>query len=126
MRTNLAANDDGRMSQKVVIIGGGYAGVQAAKGCDSAFDVTLIAGRDTFHHDVGGMRASVVPGYHARISPTYDNLLKRGRVMKCEATKIDPEAQTVTVSANEDIPYDVLILATGVLHPNTGKELVHP
>lgn len=111
------------MLKKVVIIGGGYAGVSAAKACDRRFDVTLVAGRDAFHHTVGGLRASVVKGYDARLCPSYDNLLRHGRVLKLSAIRINPDVQTVMLSTNEEIPYDILILATGSLHSKTGAKV---
>lgn len=64
------------MSQKVVVIGGGYAGIEAAIGLDTAFDVTLVAGGDCFRHIVYGLRASVLPEETPRMLPTYDNMLK--------------------------------------------------
>lgn len=64
------------MSQKVVVIGGGYAGINAAIGLDKTFDVTLVAGGDCFRHIVYGLRASVLPEETPRMLPPYDNTLK--------------------------------------------------
>ncbi|CAN0432898.1 unnamed protein product, partial [Hapterophycus canaliculatus] len=49
------------MSQKVVVIGGGYAGIEAAKGLDARFDVTLVAGGEAFRHVIYGLRATALP-----------------------------------------------------------------
>lgn len=64
------------MPQKVVVIGGGYAGIEAAISLDKAFDVTLVAGGDSFRHFIFGLRASVLPEETPRMLPSYDNILK--------------------------------------------------
>lgn len=64
------------MPQKVVVIGGGYAGIKAAIGLDKAFDVTVVAGGDCFRHVVYGLRASAIPEETPRMLPSYDNMLK--------------------------------------------------
>ena len=108
------------MSQKVIVIGGGYAGVEAAKSLDKNFDVTLVAGREVFTHIVAGLRSIVLPETTPRMQVPYDKLLKRGTVKRCLATKINADESTVTIASGETLPYDFLVLATGILHPKTG------
>ncbi|CAN0341764.1 unnamed protein product [Ascophyllum nodosum] len=117
------------MSQKVIVIGGGYAGVEAAKSLDKNFDVTLVAGREVFTHIVAGLRSIVLPETTPRMQVPYDKLLKRGTVKRCLATKINADESTVTIASGETLPYDFLVLATGILHPKTvgvggGKQIV--
>lgn len=69
---------------KVVIIGGGYAGIEAAKGLDKAFDVALVAGGESFRHVMYGLRASILPEQTARMLVSFDNLLKNGTVKTCK------------------------------------------
>ncbi|CAM9537965.1 unnamed protein product [Ectocarpus sp. 8 AP-2014] len=107
------------MAQKVVVIGGGYAGVEAAKALDANFDVTLVAGGDAFRHIVYGLRASVLPDQTPRMLVPYANCLSNGTVKTCKATTINADECTVTLSTGESLPYDFLVLATGFLHPNT-------
>lgn len=107
--------------EKVVIIGGGYAGYEAARCLDKKFDVTLVAGGEVFRHIVFGLRVSVLPEKIPKMHIPYDNLLKRGSVKKCKATRINVEEATVTLSTEESLPYDYLVLATGFLHPKTGE-----
>ena len=109
------------MSQKVIVIGGGYAGAVAAQSLDKNFDVTLVAGGEVFRHTVGGIRASVLPETIPRVHVPYDGLLKRGSVRRCRASKINAEECTVTLATGETLPYDFLILATGILHSKTGE-----
>lgn len=110
------------MSMKVVIIGGGYSGTHLAASLDKSFDVTLVAGAEVFRHFVAGLRSTVVLENTPRMLIPYDNLLKRGTVKTCLATKINAEACTVTIATGEDLPYDYLVLATGILHPKTGVQ----
>ncbi len=103
------------------MIGGGYAGVEAAKGLDKAFDVTLVAGGECLRHVIAGLRASVLPEQTPRMLVPYDNLLKKGTVKTCKASKINADECTVTLATGESLPYDYLVLATGILHPKTGR-----
>ena len=48
--------------------------------------------------------------------------LQKGTVKKCKASKINADESTVTLATGETLPYDFLVLATGILHPKTGKE----
>lgn len=110
------------MSLKVVVIGGGYAGIEAARALDAKFDVALVAGGEVFRHVVYGLRATALPEEAPRMLPPYDKLLKKGTVFKCSATKINAEESTVSISTGETLPYDFLVLATGILHPKTGEK----
>ncbi|CAN0178885.1 unnamed protein product [Pylaiella littoralis] len=105
--------------ERVVVIGGGYAGYEAARSLDKHFDVTLVAGVDTFRHIVFGLRACVLPEQTPKMHIPYDNLLQRGTVKKCKATKINVEEAIVNLASGDSLPYDYLVLATGILHPKT-------
>lgn len=109
------------MPDKVVVVGGGYAGIEAAKALDKKFNVTLVTGGEVFRHVVAGIRSSVLPASTPRMLVPYDKLLKRGQVKKCLASRINADDRTVTLADGETLPYDFLILATGVLHPKTGE-----
>lgn len=54
-------------SPKVIVIGGGYAGVEAAKALDKRFNVTLVAGGETFRHVVAGIRCCALPANTPRM-----------------------------------------------------------
>lgn len=83
--------------------------------------MTLVAGGEVFRHTVAGIRASVLPETIPRVHVPYDNLLKRGTVHRCRASKINAGECTVTLATGETLPYDFLVLATGILHPKTGE-----
>lgn len=47
------------INQRVVVIGGGYAGVEVAKLLDGIFHVTLLEKREFHNHCIAGLRACV-------------------------------------------------------------------
>ena len=47
---------------RVVVVGGGYGGIAAAKKLKDQCKVTLIDARDAFHHNMGAQRSSVEEG----------------------------------------------------------------
>jgi NADH dehydrogenase FAD-containing subunit len=53
----------------VVIVGGGYGGINAAKALDDVADVTLVDPTEAFVHNVASWRALVEPEWLDRITP---------------------------------------------------------
>ncbi|MBE9030959.1 NAD(P)/FAD-dependent oxidoreductase [filamentous cyanobacterium LEGE 11480] len=110
---------------QVVIIGGGFGGLYAAKKLgDAPVDVTLIDKRN-FHlfqpllYQVA--TGSLAP---ADISSPLRAVLSKNknvRVLMDEAKHIDTASQKVILSEQE-IPYDTLIVATGVSHHYFGND----
>jgi len=111
---------------RVVIIGGGFGGLYAAKSLGNVpgIDVTLIDKRN-FHlfqpllYQVA--TGSLSPG---EISSPLRMVLRNShntRVLLDEAKDIDPEAQVVTL-AEGTIAYDTLIVATGASHHYFGND----
>ena len=47
--------------KRVVIVGGGYAGVALARALDSNAEVCLVEARDRFVHNVAAIRSVVEP-----------------------------------------------------------------
>jgi len=106
-------------SAKVVVIGGGYGGATAAKYVrhfsDNRIDVVLIEPNTAFvscpisNLVVGGTRQL------SDITSPYDGLEKRGiKLVRDYATRIDPQARTVTLGEGQTIRYDKLILSPGI------------
>jgi NADH dehydrogenase FAD-containing subunit len=105
--------------RNVVIIGGGYGGIAAAKALDADFNVTLIEKRERFFHNIGALRAAVDAAWLPKLFIPYDKLLKRGKVQQSTAVKVSREA--VTLSTGETLGFDYLILATGSSYPFPAK-----
>src|ERR1017187_2989156 len=103
----------------VVVIGGGYGGISAAKALDEVADVVLVEPKDAFVHNVAALRALTDPSWLARIYLPYDGLLGNGRVVRDRAVKVD--AGRVTLASGEEIRADYIVLATGSDYPFPAK-----
>jgi NADH dehydrogenase FAD-containing subunit len=112
-----------RKPASVVVVGGGYGGITAAKALDEVTDVVLVDPKDSFEHNVAALRALVDPSWSSRIHFSYDGLLKHGHVIRDRAVKVDSR-RVVLESGTELVP-DFIVLATGSSYPfpgNSGAE----
>jgi sulfide dehydrogenase [flavocytochrome c] flavoprotein subunit len=104
---------------KVVIVGAGYGGATAAKylsmWSNGALDITLVEADPAF---VSCPLSNLVLGGSKRLSDltvSYDGLVQRGVKVRLDVAQgIDPVAQTVRISNQQDLSYDRLILSPGV------------
>jgi NADH dehydrogenase FAD-containing subunit len=103
----------------VVVLGGGYAGIQVARPLDDLADVVLVEPKDDFVHNVAALRALVDPGWLERIYLPYTGLLGRGRVVRDRAVKAD--AGRVVLASGAELFPDYLVLATGSGYPFPAK-----
>ncbi|NJR51411.1 MAG: NAD(P)/FAD-dependent oxidoreductase [Leptolyngbyaceae cyanobacterium CSU_1_3] len=110
---------------RVIIIGGGFGGLYAAKALgSSSAEVTLIDKRN--FHLFQPLLYQVATGTlsPADISSPLRSILSRHknvRVLMEEVVDIDPVAQKVTLR-KEELLYDTLIVATGVSHHYFGND----
>lgn len=110
---------------RVVIVGGGFGGLYSAKSLSRApVDVTLIDKRN--FHLFQPLLYQVATGTlsPADISSPLRGILSRQRnaqVLMDQVIDVDADAQHV-VTPNRCIPYDTLIVATGVRHHYFGNE----
>jgi NADH dehydrogenase FAD-containing subunit len=103
----------------VVVVGGGYAGVNVAKALDDVADVVLIEPKDAFVHNVAALRALADPAWLPRIFFPYGRLLARGTVVRDRVVKAEPGR--VTLASGAVISADYLVLATGSGYPFPAK-----
>jgi apoptosis-inducing factor 2 len=103
----------------VVIIGGGYGGINVARELDDVASVVLVEPKDAFVHNVAALRALVDPAWLPRIYLPYGGLLSHGRVVADRAVKVD--AGRVVLASGEELPADYLVLATGSSYPFPAK-----
>ncbi|HKD08477.1 MAG TPA: NAD(P)/FAD-dependent oxidoreductase [Bryobacteraceae bacterium] len=108
------------MKHRVVIIGGGFGGLYAARSLGKAdIDLTLVDRRN-FHlfqpllYQVA--TGALSPGEIAAPLRYVLNHQKNTRVLLGEVVDIDPTAREVILSDNSLLPYDTLIVATGSTH----------
>jgi NADH dehydrogenase len=115
---------------QVVIIGGGFGGLAAAKALKNARAEVILIDR-TNHHLFQPLlyqvaTSELTPG---QIGSPIRNILRKQRntvVLLGEVTGVDKDARCVVVSdadrADVRLPYDYLILATGATHSYFGHE----
>ncbi len=119
------ATDVNQQLHQVVIIGGGFGGLYAAKALGrSGVQVTLVDKRN--FHLFQPLLYQVATGAlsPADISSPLRSVLSRNKntqVLMGEVTDIDPDRQKVVLS-NGELNYDSLIVATGVKHSYFGKD----
>jgi NADH dehydrogenase len=104
--------------QKVVIVGGGFGGVKAALDLseDRRFEVTLISENDDFryypsiyHTATGGSReVTSIP-----LAELFED--RTANIVKARINSLDRAQKRVTTADGNDIDYDYLILAMGVV-----------
>ncbi len=111
--------DEGVGRPTVVVVGGGYGGVNVAKALDEVADVVLVEPKDAFFHNVAALRGLVDPTWLPRIFIPYDGLLTNGRVVRGRAASVD--GSMVVVDTGEEIRADYVVLATGSRYPFPAK-----
>jgi NADH dehydrogenase FAD-containing subunit len=103
----------------VVVVGGGYGGIAAAKALDETSDVVLVEPKDAFMHNIAALRALVDPSWLSKIFLPYAGLLINGRVVRDRAVVVDPHR--VVTASGEEISADYVILASGSKYPFPAK-----
>jgi NADH dehydrogenase FAD-containing subunit len=103
----------------VVVLGGGYGGIRAAKALDDVADVTLVDPTEAFVHNVAAWRALVEPSWLERIFFPYEHLLAEGRFIRDRAVAVD--GRRVVLASGEVLEPDYLVLATGSAYPFPAK-----
>src|SRR5438270_1025120 len=103
----------------VVVVGGGYGGIRAAKALDDIADVTLADLTAAFVHNTAAWRALVDPEWLERIFYPYEHLLAHGRFLRDRAVAVD--GRRVTLESGDVLEPDYLVLATGSAYPFPAK-----
>ncbi|WGV26933.1 NAD(P)/FAD-dependent oxidoreductase [Halotia branconii] len=121
----MVASLENNAPHQVVIVGGGFGGLYTAKALKKAnVNVTLIDKRN--FHLFQPLLYQVATGTlsPADISAPLRSVFsksKNTKVLLGEVNDIDPKAQQV-ILGDEVVPYDTLIVATGVNHSYFGKD----
>jgi NADH dehydrogenase FAD-containing subunit len=103
----------------VVVVGGGYGGINVAKALDDVADVTLVDPGEAFVHNVASWRALVDPEWLERIFFPYEHLLAHGRFLRDRAVAVD--GRRVALASGDILEPDYLVLATGSAYPFPAK-----
>ena len=110
-------------SCEVVIVGGGYGGMQVAMQLDSYCKVILIDPKDAFHHNMAGLRCVVEPSFTKKTLIPYEGALRNGSFVKDRVVSCNISRTTVTLASGTEISYDYLVFACGSSVPFPGKIL---
>ena len=103
---------------RVVVIGGGFAGASCARAlrtADPKIAVTLVEARSTY--TAPPMSNAVLGGLRDLSSQQfgYDKIASTGITVKiANATAVDTQARSVTLSTGDKLSYDRLVLAPGI------------
>jgi apoptosis-inducing factor 2 len=96
--------------QKIIIVGGGYCGLEAFLALKSKYNVTVIEPNEHFFHHIGSIRGMVDSDYNHSLYFPYSNLLGPNWI-KDRVIKVN--RNSVVTGNGEEIAFDFLILATG-------------
>ncbi|MGA2832191.1 MAG: NAD(P)/FAD-dependent oxidoreductase [Terracidiphilus sp.] len=111
---------------RVVIVGGGFAGIHAARGLRRLpVDVTLVDRRN--HHTFQPLLYQVAlavlsPADIAQPIRTILRSQQNAEVLMDEVIGIDPDARQITLSSGAQLRYEYLVLATGATHSYFGRD----
>jgi sulfide:quinone oxidoreductase len=102
---------------KLIILGGGFAGLRLLFHLHRLADVTLVDPRPTSLAKPMLVEVALAgkPVEHSRFPLAPVAARHHARLIEDAATRIDPEARTVTLSGGESLGYDYLAVATGAV-----------
>jgi NADH dehydrogenase len=125
-----ALADHAQPRPRVVIVGGGFAGLNAAKGlAHLPLDVTVVDRRN--HHTFQPLLYQVALAVlsPADIAQPIRTILRRQKnteVLMDEVVAIDVSTRQVSLASGATVKYDYLVLATGATHSYFGKDEWEP
>ncbi|MCL4357924.1 FAD-dependent oxidoreductase [Patescibacteria group bacterium] len=104
--------------QKVLVVGGGFAGTKAALDLsrDERFDITLLSDKayltyypTLYHVATGGLRSNAtIP-----LNTIFEG--SKVKIATGKAKTLDRKTKTILTATNETYSYDILVLALGVI-----------
>lgn len=99
------------MGNRLVIVGGGYIGVELARALETHMDVTLVEPRKEFVHAPAMLRSLVDPSVLNQALIPYDCVLKSGTVVAKRAKAVTGNA--VVLDDDTNLPADFIVLCPG-------------
>lgn len=106
------------MRKNVVIIGGGFAGVETAARLQEDFNVTLVDMKEYFECTVGFPVAIAEPSYLSQMTVPYASILEGITVLQGKVTEVTSEE---IIYKGGRLPFDYLCICTGSSYPHPVK-----
>lgn len=104
---------------KVVVIGGGFAGSLVAKKLEKDFDVTLIDTKDYFEFTPGILRSIVEPKHVRRIQVLHSHYLRRAKVIVGHVKDVTKDFVRLN---GKKVSFDYLVVSSGSTYNLPFKE----
>eukprot|EP01113_Clastostelium_recurvatum_P028441 TRINITY_DN3440_c0_g1_i1.p1 TRINITY_DN3440_c0_g1~~TRINITY_DN3440_c0_g1_i1.p1 ORF type:complete len:404 (-),score=92.19 TRINITY_DN3440_c0_g1_i1:146-1357(-) len=104
----------------VVIVGGGFAGSEAAKYLEHEFDVTMVDLKDFWEFTPSVLRTIVEPVHIRGIQVLHNKYLKHTNIIQAQVQSISRDQHVVL--ADRKIPFDYLIINSGSNYTQPFKE----
>lgn len=99
------------MKKKVVIIGGGFAGLFLAESLNKDFNVILIDSKPFFEFTPGILRTIVEPKHADKIQVMYKKILKNTEFILDSVKSLSEKK--VKLEGGDELSYDYLVIASG-------------
>lgn len=111
--------DNTPSKKRVLIVGGGFAGVKAALELSKHhrdYAITLVSDQPYFRY-YPALYHTATGGLYSQSSIPLANILDKNRVQIVEdrVAKIDRKARTITTTGGQTLPYEIAILGLGVV-----------
>ncbi len=106
--------------ERVVIIGGGFAGSLIAKSLMNKVAVTLIDTEDFFEYTPSILRTIVEPGYYNKINSKHKSYLPNAKIITGHVKSINNKF--ATLKDRKKINFDYLVIASGSNYATPIKE----
>jgi apoptosis-inducing factor 2 len=97
--------------KKLIIIGGGFAGIKIAKSLEKRFEIKLIDNKDYFEFTPSILRAIISPKKIEKIQLPHKKYLKNTKILTNSVKEISEN--WVKISSEKKLFFDYLVIATG-------------
>jgi len=117
MGSGASSNKEQQQRIKVLIVGGGYAGIQAAVALNKAgIGFILVDPKEYFHHCVGALRAAVIPEYVNKTAIPYKEAFG-DRFVQDKVMSLDVENKKAALEGGQELEWSHCLVCVGSLGP---------